>query len=83
MATTLQEIVDEVTAQKTAVDSLQAFVDGLRAQIGAISSITPSDQAMIDNIFAAVDANTQVVAKAMAANVPPAPVSPAPVPPVV
>jgi uncharacterized coiled-coil protein SlyX len=83
MSATLQQIVDEVATQKTVVDGLQAFVDGLRAQIGGIPGITPEDQAKIDAIFSAVDANTQTVSKALLVNTPPAPVPTGPVPPVV
>ena len=81
---TLQEIVDEVAGQKTVVDGIQAFVDGLRAQIGSIPSISAVDQAKIDSIFAAVDANTKAITAALTFNTPPVvpPVSEPP-PPVV
>lgn len=79
---TLQDDIDAIAAQTTAVDSVAAFVHGLQDQIANISGITPAMQAQIDDIFTKVTANTGTIAAAMQINVPPAP-SPVEVPPVV
>lgn len=66
---TLQDVLDKVREQKTALGSLRAFVDGLRGQIAGIVGISAADQALIDDIFGAVGDNTAVVMAAMEANV--------------
>lgn len=76
---TLQEIVDDVAAESTAIGSLSVFVKGLQDQIAAIPGITPEMQTNIDGIFASVEANKAAINAAMApAIVPPPIVVPAP-----
>lgn len=72
---TLQDIVDDVAAEATAIDSLVVFIKGLQDQIAAIPGITPAMQAQIDGIFASVEKNKASVMAAMA----PAVVEPPPV----
>lgn len=67
---TLTEVVDKVAAETTLVNSLKVFVQGLKDQIAALPNITPEQQAQIDGIFSSVDANSHVIADAMAANTP-------------
>ena len=69
----IQDIVDEVTAETTAIGGLTAFIQGLQAQIAALPGLTAAQQAQIDGIFASVGSNTAAIAAAMATNVPPAP----------
>lgn len=71
---TLQDVVDGMAAETTAVDSLGAFVMGLQDQIKALG-ISPAMQAQIDGIFASVDKNKAAIMAAMA----PAAVMPVPV----
>ena len=79
---TLQDVVDEVTAETTMIGGLATFIQGLEAQIAALPGLTAAQQAQIDAIFANVGANTAAITAAMAINVPPAP-PPVVVPPVV
>jgi len=79
---TLQDVVDEVAAETTAIGSLTAFIQGLEAQIAALPGLTPAQQAQIDAIFANVGSNTAAINVAMVINVPPA-TPPVVVPPVV
>lgn len=67
---TLQDILDKVREQTTAVGSMQALVRGLRDQLRALGGITMADQARIDDIFGAVKENTATVLVAMETNVP-------------
>ncbi len=78
---TLQQVLDAVTAEKTAIDSLAALTAGLKQQLAdALSGVTlPAEvQAKVDAVFAGVESNKQEVLDALAANTP-APV-PAPTP---
>ena len=68
---TLQEDVDAIEAQTTAIGSLTTFIQGLKDQIAALPSLTPAQQAQIDGIFSGVTANTAAISAAMTANVPP------------
>jgi uncharacterized protein YoxC len=74
---TIQELIDDVAAEKTAIDSLVTFVHGLEDQIKAIG-LPPATQAQIDQVFAAVEKNKAEIVAAMA--VPPAS-PPPPTPP--
>lgn len=68
---TLQEVVDEVAREATAISSLVAFVQGLQDQIAhAVPSLTSEQQGQINMVFAAVHANKDAIAAAMAMNVP-------------
>lgn len=70
----IQEVIAATEQQKTVLDSLVTFVQGLKDQIANLPGITPEQQAQIDTIFANVQANTQEAADAMVANTPAAPV---------
>ena len=77
---TLDQIVADVAAEKTALASLGTFISGLQAQLkDALSgaTISPANQAKIDQIFADVEANKAAIAAALTTN-PPAPVPPTP-----
>jgi uncharacterized protein YoxC len=68
---TLQEVLDDVTAESTAIDSVAALIQGLRDQINS-AGLSPADQAKVDAIFTAAESNKAKIAAALAANVPPA-----------
>jgi len=76
---TLQEVLDDVAAEKTVEESLITLTQGLKAQLDAITSgsLTPAQQAQVDAIFAAVEANKTEVSAAVVANTP-TPPAPAP-----
>ncbi len=72
----LQDIIDDVSAETTAIGSLTDLVAGLKQQLAdALSGVNlpPAVQAKVDAIFAGVDANKQKILDALAANVPPTP----------
>lgn len=82
---TLDQVLADVKAENTQLDSLGAFIAGLKQQItDALSGATlPADvQAKVDAVFALTEANTVKIATAMntTSNVP-APVTPAPTEP--
>ncbi len=66
---TLTDVQTDVTAEDTVVDSAVVLLQGLAAQIAAL---TPN-QAAIDALAADVTAKTQVLANAVAANTPAGP----------
>jgi hypothetical protein len=66
MTTLLQDIIDDVAAEKTVIDSLTVFVHGLEDQIKTLPGITPAQQAQIDHIFADVEKNKAAITAAMA-----------------
>jgi len=61
----LDDILADVEAETTAVDSVSQLIKGLRDQIAAAAG----DQAKIDAIFAKLEANKAALAEALAANV--------------
>ena len=65
----LQETLDDVTAETTAIDSVVALVQGLRDQLNA-AGLSSADQAKVDAIFTAIEGNKTKLAAALAANVP-------------
>jgi hypothetical protein len=70
---TLDEVLSDVTAETTAIQSLAALIDGLRQQVkDALSGVTlpPDAQAKVDAIFTAAETNKAAIAKALAANTP-------------
>ena len=75
MAKTLDDLTQDVTDESTVVDSLIALTSGLKAQLDAVlgGALTPNQQAQVDAIFAAVDANKTKLANAITANTPVAP----------
>lgn len=78
---TLQDDVDAIAAETTAIGSLTVFIQGLEDKIGALPGLTADQQAQIDSIFDGVTKNAASITAAMAIGVPPAP-PPTTVPPV-
>src|ERR1043165_3797373 len=74
MAHTLQEILDLVEAERTAVGSLSALIAGLRQQLAdalaQIPDMTPEQQAAIDKIFDDASMNLNAITTALQANTP-------------
>lgn len=70
---TLQEVLDHVKVQTTALTSLQAFVAGLKQQLtdALKNEVTAAGQAKLDEIFGQVETNDQLIVDAMNTNVPP------------
>lgn len=69
---TLDEVLQDVTDETTAIDSVAALIQGLRDQIAA-AGLSPADQAKVDAIFATAETNKAKIAAALAANTPAAP----------
>jgi hypothetical protein len=68
---TIEDLIEATAEQKTVIESLQTFVDGLQDQLNqAVTDLTPQQQAQIDEVFAGIKANTQEAAAAMTANTP-------------
>lgn len=74
MMPTLDETLAKVTEQGDRLDSLIAFVSGLKAQLEEAlkGQITPEMQTKIDAIFAEAAENTQKIDNALNTNTPPA-----------
>jgi len=81
MAATLDQILADTADESTVIDSLATLTAGLKAQLDAVlaGNLTPDQQAKVDAIFSAVDANKAKVAKAVTDNTPAA--TPPPPPP--
>lgn len=62
MARTLDETLAAVQAEGTQDDSVIAFIEGLKAQIGLLS---PADQAKVDAVFDQAIANAGKLAGAI------------------
>ncbi len=77
MAAKLDDLLADVTAEGTALDSVKALIQGLKDQL-ANAGLSPADQAKVDAIMAQLQSNDQKIADALAANVPPAPPAPTP-----
>jgi hypothetical protein len=78
---TLQQILDDVTANGTAIGSLSAFIDGLKQQIAdalAGVNLPVAVQAEIDAVFTGVQANKAALATALAGNMTTPPVTTVP-----
>ncbi len=70
----IEEVITATEEQKTVLDSLVTFVQGLKDQISnQVDDLSAAQQAQIDQIFATVQSNTQEAADAMVANTPAAP----------
>jgi hypothetical protein len=65
----LDDVLADVTAETSAIDSLSTLIQGLRDQI-ANAGLSPADQAKVDAIFAGAESNKAALAAALAANVP-------------
>jgi hypothetical protein len=68
--TRLEDLLDAVAAQQTQIDSLITLVGGMRQQVieAMGSTITPSQQMRIDQVFEAVRANADDIAAAIKEN---------------
>jgi len=76
---TLEQVAQDMTDETTAIDSVAALITGLQQQVAdALSGVTlpPAVQAKVDAIFVTAEANKAKLAAALAANVPPVPVTP-------
>jgi hypothetical protein len=79
---TLDQVLADVSAETTALDSINTLIVGLHQQLleaFAGTTLPPAVQAKVDEIFAAARANKIKIAAALANNVSPAP-APTPVP---
>jgi hypothetical protein len=67
---TLDEVLADVTEESTVIDSLATLTAGIKTQLDAAlkGALTLEQQAKVDAIFAAVEANKKKVADAITAN---------------
>lgn len=73
---TLDQVLADVTDESTRLDSLSAFIDGLKKQLADAldgTTIPKPVQDKIDAVFAAAEANKAKIDTALNANVPPPP----------
>jgi hypothetical protein len=73
---TLDEVLADVTEETSIVDSVDAFIVGLKQQLAealATENLKPETQAKIDTLFASVRSNKTKLATALTANTPAAP----------
>lgn len=80
---TLDQVLQDIADEKTAIASVSELIAGLKQQIAdALSGVTlpPAVQAKIDQVFEGAEANKKALADALAANVPPPAPQPAPTP---
>lgn len=75
MATTLDQLLQEVQDSSTVEDSIISLLTNIKTQLDAALSaeLTPAAQAKVDAIFAALEANQAKLSDAMLANTPAAP----------
>lgn len=69
----LDDVIQDMTDESTAIDGLSALVAGLKQQVAdalAGTTLPPAIQAKVDAVFAAAEANKAKLAAALAANVP-------------
>lgn len=79
MMATLDQILQDVTDESTAIDSISTLIAGLKQQLAdalANTTLPPDVQAKIDAVFSGAEANKAKLAAALAANTPPAPPAP-------
>ena len=74
MSITLDQLLAKVQEETTLETSIVALLTSVKAQLDSALSaeLTPSAQAKVDAIFAALEANTGNLSAAVAANTPPA-----------
>lgn len=67
---TLDDVLANVTAQRTAIDSLATLTAGIKKQLDEAlgGELTPSQQMRVDAIFNKVDENKQAIVDAINAN---------------
>lgn len=73
---TLDQVLQDVTDESGAIDSISTLIAGLRQQVAdALSGATlpPATQAKVDAIFAAAETNKSKIAAALGANTEPPP----------
>lgn len=71
---TLDDVLNDVTAESTRLDSIATLIDGLKQQIAdALAGVTlpPAVQAKVDQIFTAAETNKAKIDAALNTNVPP------------
>lgn len=76
--TSLDDILAETTAEQTADASIVTLLNGLQAQLTQAlngATLTPSQQAKVNQIFANMQANVGTITAAVQANTPAAPTS--------
>ena len=67
----LTEIITATESQKTVLDSLVIFVAGLQEQIASgVTGLSAEQEAQLEAVFTAINANTKEAADAMIANTP-------------
>ena len=70
---TLDEVLKDVTDESTQLDGISTLVSGLQQQVKdalANSSISPADQAKIDQIFNQAESNKQKILNALVSGTP-------------
>lgn len=72
----LDDVIADVTAEGTVIDSVLTLIQGLKDQIANLG-LSTEDQAKVDAIFAQVEANKGKLASAIPANTPADPNAPA------
>lgn len=78
---TLDQVLVDVTAEDTRLDSITTLIGGLQQQLAdALSGTTlpPATQAKVDAIFAAAESNSAKIDKALNTGVPPPVITPTP-----
>lgn len=80
---TLDQVIQDVQDETTAIDSVSELIVGLKQQLAdALSGVTvpPAVQAKIDAVFTGLEANKAKLATALATGPTGTPVTPAPTP---
>jgi hypothetical protein len=73
---TLDQVLQDVTDETTAIDSISVLIAGLKQQLTdalAGTTLPTAVQAKVDAVFAGAETNKGKLAAALAANVPPVP----------
>lgn len=75
----LDDVLADVADESTQIDGLSTLTSGIKAQLDAVlaGSLTPAQQAKVNAIFDAVEANKHKVVDAINANTPAAGAPPA------
>ena len=71
---TLDQLLAQVTAERTVIDGITTFVNGLKDQLRdalAGADLSPVVAAKVDAIYTKAVQNAQALSLALAANVPP------------
>jgi predicted metal-dependent enzyme (double-stranded beta helix superfamily) len=70
---TLDQVLKDVTDESTQLDGISTLVSGLQQQVKdalANSSVSPADQAKIDQIFTQAESNKQKILNALVSGTP-------------